>query len=288
MDGCQIPYQRVRIHLISAPWSSPSSSPKISGGSFGVENLETFAGGGDGGTGGRAEPFDNALILKFSFTVPSLRDLSVSLVKLGFKGRVTSKFLNYNHYLLYFELKEDYNSIWIKTHLNIFGCPGRVFKYTPDFSFVEESSIVPVWCCFLGLLPHLFDPSALFSTASCIGNPIETDSATTNRSRLSVARVCVEVDLRDELIKEIELDQAGKTTIQKVIYERVPPEAEFYYRPISPKEKGKAPAHGPNPKGLKGKSKVTSEGPLPKEVNLDRPKAKATCLSPTSPSSQLP
>ncbi|CAA0819635.1 Unknown protein [Striga hermonthica] len=128
------------------------------------------------------------------------------------------KFLNYNHYLLFFELKEEYNSVW-----NVFGCSDRVFKYTPDFSFLEESPIVPVWCSLLGLLQNLFDPSALFSIASCIGNPIETDVATKNRSRLSVAWVCVEIDLRDELIKEIELDQVGKTTIQKVVFERVPP-----------------------------------------------------------------
>ncbi|CAA0811108.1 Unknown protein, partial [Striga hermonthica] len=235
-----------------------------------------------------AGSFDNALILKFSFTVPSLRDLSVGLVKLGFKGRLSPKFFNYNHYLLFFELKEDYNSVWIKTRLNIFGCSGRVFKYITDFTFVEESPIVPVWCCFLGHLPHLFDPSSLFSIASCIGNPIETDAATANRSRLSVARVCMEIDLRDEFIKAIELDQAGKTTIQKVVYERVPPlctlcshvghgAAECYTRANnprptlaphrrvarqsptvalgSPKEKGKAPAHSLDPKGQKGKGK---------------------------------
>ncbi|CAA0824301.1 Unknown protein, partial [Striga hermonthica] len=148
----------------------------------------------------------------------------------------------------------------------------------------------------------------------CIDNPIETDVTTANSLRLSIAHVCVEIDLKDELIKEIELDQAGKTDIQKVVYERVHPfctlcnhvghgAAECYTKgnkprpalpphrrvarhcptatPEIPKEKGKAPAHSPDSlKGQKGKGKVTSEVSRPKEANLDRPKTKATGLFP--------
>ncbi|CAA0817113.1 Unknown protein [Striga hermonthica] len=215
-------------------------------------------------------------------------------------------------------LKEDCNHVWIKTRLSIFRCPGRVFKYTLNFSFIEEYPIVPVWCCLPGLLPHLFDLSTLFSIASCIGNPVEIDVATETRSPLSVARVCMEIDLRDELIKKIELDQAENTTIQKVVYERVPPfstichivghgAAECYTRgnkprpdlpprcrverrgsvaaPWSSKKKGKAPTHGPDPIGQKGKGKgnVTFEDTRPNEAILDRSRPKLQAFFPTVP-----
>ncbi|EOY02236.1 Uncharacterized protein TCM_011923 [Theobroma cacao] len=70
----------------------------------------------------------------------------------------------------------------------------RVFKWSPDFQPEKESSVVPVWISFPNLPAHLHEKSALMMVARTVGKPLFVDEATANRSRPSVARVCVEYD----------------------------------------------------------------------------------------------
>ncbi|KAL0291549.1 UNVERIFIED_CONTAM: hypothetical protein Scaly_2632300 [Sesamum calycinum] len=97
----------------------------------------------------------------------------------------------------------------------------RIFKWTPTFTPMHESSVVPIWVCFPKLLAHLFRKEALFSVASMVGSPLQIDALTLNKSKLSQARVCVEIDLLKPIIEKFDLHINGVTIIQKVIFEQL-------------------------------------------------------------------
>ncbi|PKU63474.1 hypothetical protein MA16_Dca022125 [Dendrobium catenatum] len=59
---------------------------------------------------------------------------------------------------------------------------------------MAESPITPVWIYFLNLMLHFFNRQILFGMASIFGRPLQMDQAITAVSRLSVARVLVELD----------------------------------------------------------------------------------------------
>ncbi|KAK4415423.1 hypothetical protein Salat_2649700 [Sesamum alatum] len=90
-------------------------------------------------------------------------------------------------------------------------------KWTPTFTPTQESSVVPIWVCFPELPAHLFRKEALFSVASMIGSPLQIDEHTLNMSKLSQARVCVEIDLLEPITEEFDLQINGITIVQKVV-----------------------------------------------------------------------
>ncbi|KAL0447058.1 UNVERIFIED_CONTAM: hypothetical protein Slati_1833700 [Sesamum latifolium] len=102
------------------------------------------------------------------------------------------------------------------------GFPMRIFKWSPEFNPKIESSIVPVWIRFPELPVHLFQKKALFGIASLIGSPLKIDEATADGIRLSVARVCVEIDLMNPQPSSIWVGTEGRYYAQTVTYERIP------------------------------------------------------------------
>ncbi|KAG6492296.1 hypothetical protein ZIOFF_047250 [Zingiber officinale] len=85
--------------------------------------------------------------------------------------------------------------VWTRGIWFIGGMPLRIFKWLPNFSYSVESSVVAVWIQFLDFPIHMFNKHSLFSAARIVGKPIKLDEATTDGSRLSMARVCVEINL---------------------------------------------------------------------------------------------
>ncbi|XP_070057700.1 uncharacterized protein [Nicotiana tomentosiformis] len=66
--------------------------------------------------------------------------------------------------------------------------------------------MVIAWISFPGLLPTFFVKETLFSLATSVGRPVCLDTATTNKTTPSCARVKVLVDLLAELPKKVRLD----------------------------------------------------------------------------------
>lgn len=58
--------------------------------------------------------------------------------------------------------------------------------------------------------------------ASAIGNPLQVDSGTAGKSRLSVARVCIEIDITGTRKESIHICVDGEIFEQKVVYEVIP------------------------------------------------------------------
>ncbi|KAL0284275.1 UNVERIFIED_CONTAM: hypothetical protein Sangu_2835900 [Sesamum angustifolium] len=98
----------------------------------------------------------------------------------------------------------------------------RVFKWSPTFTPDQESSIVPVWVSFPELPAHLFHKDAIFSIASIVGTPLQMADTTYNQSKLSRARVCIEIDLLKPLLEEFDIQIQDRKIIQKIEYGKIP------------------------------------------------------------------
>ncbi|KAL0408464.1 UNVERIFIED_CONTAM: hypothetical protein Sradi_1780800 [Sesamum radiatum] len=98
----------------------------------------------------------------------------------------------------------------------------RVFKWSPTFNPDHESSIVPIWVNFPGLPAHLYRKDALFTIASMVGTPLQVADSTYNRSKLSRASVCIEIDLLKPCLEEVNIQIQGQTFVQKIEYEQTP------------------------------------------------------------------
>ncbi|KAL2248694.1 UNVERIFIED_CONTAM: hypothetical protein Sindi_2343100 [Sesamum indicum] len=97
-----------------------------------------------------------------------------------------------------------------------------VFKWTPTFTPAQESSVVPIWISFPELPAHLFDKDTLYAVPSMVGMPLQIDDFTFNQSKLSKAKVCIEIDLLTPLVQEFDIQINGISIVQKVEYEQVP------------------------------------------------------------------
>ncbi|KAK4389820.1 hypothetical protein Sango_2319000 [Sesamum angolense] len=152
-----------------------------------------------------SQPFWYALVGKFSHGYPSMQHLRRWILTQGFCGDFSVGAINARHVFIKFALEEDYTKLWIKSIWFVDGFPMRVFKWTPTFNPLQESPIVPVWVRLPELPIQFFDWEALFSIARLLGTPLRIDVSTATLARLSVARVCVEINLLEPLQTEIGL-----------------------------------------------------------------------------------
>ncbi|KAH0638023.1 hypothetical protein KY289_037938 [Solanum tuberosum] len=68
------------------------------------------------------------------------------------------------------------------------------------------------WISFPNLLPTFLVKESLFSLASAVGNPVQLDLATINKTRPSCARVKVLVDLKGNFPKSVMIDIINEKT----------------------------------------------------------------------------
>nr|TKR90321.1 hypothetical protein D5086_0000234360 [Populus alba] len=111
----------------------------------------------------------------------------------------------------------------------VYGRPLVLKPMTKFFDFsCEEMSRVPVWVKFPCLPLCCWSLICLSKIASVIGKPIQCDQLTSNLSRMSYARVLVEIDLLEELCHSVEISLPdGLTLHQKVVYETLPKYCNF-------------------------------------------------------------
>lgn len=99
----------------------------------------------------------------------------------------------------------------------------RVTKYTYDFDPPYDATAVQVWVSFPGLLPFLHSAVALFQVAGLLGSPIRLDAATQKLLHPLVARICVELDVSQELPAKVHSRCKNNQFLQQVIYVDIPP-----------------------------------------------------------------
>ena len=133
-------------------------------------------------------------------------------------------------WLIYrFKSEEDKLAVLRGGPYLVYGRPLVLRPMTKFFDFsCEEMSRVPVWVKFPSLPLCCWSPICLSKIASVIGKPIQCDQLTSNLSRMSYARVLVEIDLLEELRHTVEIALPdGPTLHQKVVYKTLPKYCNF-------------------------------------------------------------
>ncbi|KAL2242474.1 UNVERIFIED_CONTAM: hypothetical protein Sindi_0365400 [Sesamum indicum] len=169
-----------------------------------------------------SEQYKFAIVGKFSHGFPPYRNMHRLLSTLKLQGPFTVTMITNRHVLINLKNEADYTKLWIQRLWHIDGFPMRTFKWTPSFRPQQESSLAPVWIRFPTLPAHLFHKDALYAIASLVGTPLKLDEPTLFQSRLTAARVCVEVDLANKLTEEIVIGIGNEEVVQKVVFENLP------------------------------------------------------------------
>ncbi|KAL0379356.1 UNVERIFIED_CONTAM: hypothetical protein Sradi_3241100 [Sesamum radiatum] len=224
----------------------------------------------DSETASLTKAYRLSLVGKFSQGTPQYRNLHRLIAGLGLRGAFTVGMINAKHVLITLTDEADYSKLWIRRIWFIQGYPMRVFKWSPTFSSAKESSIVPIWVCFPGLPVHLFQKDALSTVASMVGTPLQIDEYTFNQAKLSKARVCIEIDLLQPRIEEIDIQIHGVTIRQKIEYEQLPNYCSLCkhvgHRATECYSKGNAPKPPPRvKKSVVYRQKQHQQTPIPDE-----------------------
>ncbi|XP_034893439.1 uncharacterized protein [Populus alba] len=104
-------------------------------------------------------------------------------------------------------------------------CRPLVLQIMPeffDFQFAEITSM-PTWVRFPNLLLRCWNNICLSKIASMVGKPIHCDSPTAQMSRISYARVLIDIDLFTELKTSVNVMLPnGTLLVQNLVYESLP------------------------------------------------------------------
>lgn len=108
-----------------------------------------------------------------------------------------------------------------------------VLKPMTLFFFCKPNlSSAPVWVRFPNLPLKCWSKACLLNISSIIGKPIHNDTPTNSMSRVSFARVLIEVDLYANVQPSVNIPMPNGTIInQKVVYESLPKICPQCYKP---------------------------------------------------------
>ncbi|CAK8566993.1 unnamed protein product [Lathyrus sativus] len=157
-------------------------------------------------------------------------DLSMNTVK-QFMSRtwnfVTLPEMFYNEegfFILSFHSFHDKELVLMKGPYSIRNRPMILREWKPDFSMNKDMlRTISLWVKLPQLPLHLWGARSLSKIGSEIGTPLVTDECTTNKPRVSYARILVEVDVTQELKTEILIrDEKGVRMKQLIEYEWKP------------------------------------------------------------------
>lgn len=116
-----------------------------------------------------SEPFKYSLVGKFSHGRPTLEKARLIFAKFNLKGSYQLGHLDQKHMLIRLSTEANFNRLWLKE------------------------------LCLPNLPIFLFNKQSLYSITRMIGTPLTIDIATAELFRLSVAKICVQLDLLKKL-----------------------------------------------------------------------------------------
>ncbi|XP_020678033.2 uncharacterized protein PB18E9.04c-like [Dendrobium catenatum] len=207
------------------------------------------------------------------------------------KGSLSLLTLDDGFFLLKFNNREDYDMAWSGGPWFFFGKPFILQKWTPDFTPVrEEFPSIPLWIKIKNFPLSCWTPEGISKIASCVGIPLAVDALTAAKTRLTFARVCVQVSSASPLPDVIYYTVDDKTFPLTVLYDWKPSHCSFCNSIM----------HSPNtcPKNptpqltetSQNRGRSTSRKPrkLPPRLNIPKPPSSTTFQSqPPPPSTSL-
>ncbi|XP_035541717.1 uncharacterized protein LOC118344704 [Juglans regia] len=170
-----------------------------------------------------ADDFRFALVLKFVRIHPPIEKIRRHIIKSwGLLESPTISFMDAYYVLLRLQTERDFVHAWAREGRLMEGCVFRIFKWTKDFDLHIEPSLAPQWIFLPGLPMHLYRQDCLQILATRFGRYLGTNHATLNQTRATGACMCVEIDLKEDLVQGFPIVvSVNKTLWQAVKYEKL-------------------------------------------------------------------
>ncbi|KAH0765283.1 hypothetical protein KY285_001154 [Solanum tuberosum] len=143
------------------------------------------------------------------------------------KGSVKIGVKDLKHVFIDVENEEDFKTIYSKNVINLDEENSmKIQKWSTKFK-PEADTLAPVWINLPNLPWHYYEWAALCRIVSPIGNPIIMDKATQSKTRPTMAKLKVEIDLLKPLVHEVAVvikNPKGEIEKfdQKIEYETIP------------------------------------------------------------------
>ncbi|KAH0664058.1 hypothetical protein KY284_028989 [Solanum tuberosum] len=139
------------------------------------------------------------LVGKFTNAMPKMEVIRKSFVaQTQLTGGVKIAHFNSRHIYIDLDNEADHISVWTKQKIFIAGHPMKLQMWTPTFKPAEETPIVPIWITLPELPWYCYYMDILTPLLSPIGKALYLDSATMQKTRGSVAKVRVQIDITKE------------------------------------------------------------------------------------------
>ena len=128
--------------------------------------------------------------------------------------------------LYLFRFRDMVSRDWVMENgpWHIAGRPIILRLWQPGMEMLNiQLTSIPIWVKFYNIPLEYWTNTCLGYIASAVGKPLHMDSLTENRTRLSFARICIEVDLSSKFPKAARLNLGnGKCTTIRIEYPWVP------------------------------------------------------------------
>ncbi|KAL0915597.1 hypothetical protein M5K25_016026 [Dendrobium thyrsiflorum] len=143
------------------------------------------------------------------------------------KGMLKLLSLSEGFFMLKFSSPDDYEMALAGGVWFFLGKPFVLQKWVPNFKPVrEEFSSIPIWFKILDLPLPCWTPEGISRIASKVGVPLAVDDLTAEKSRLTYARVCVQVTKNCAYPESIPISILGEPFDLKIQYEWKPSPCE--------------------------------------------------------------
>ncbi|KAH0765155.1 hypothetical protein KY285_001026 [Solanum tuberosum] len=174
-----------------------------------------------------AESCKHTLVGKFTNTMPKIEIIRNSFtIQTQLTGGVKITHYNSRHVYIGLDNEFDYVTVWTKQRISIEGQLMRIQAWTPKFTLEEETPVVPKWVALPELPWHCYNKVLLKTILSPIGKVLYLDSHSSQKTRGSMARVKIQIDLTKERPPHVWVgfknSDPNKGRWQKIQYEGIP------------------------------------------------------------------
>lgn len=151
-----------------------------------------------------ADSYMFTLIGKFTNTMPRMEVVRKRFIaQTQLTGGVKIAHFNSRHIYIDLDNKVDHLTLWTKQRMYIDGQLIRLQLWTPTFRPEEETYIVPIWVTLPELPWHCYYIEVISALLAPVGKALYLDSAFIQKTRGSVAKVRVQIDISKERLQHV-------------------------------------------------------------------------------------